>query len=283
MALHPSHGNTGDTDKLRKAIIVLAGIDPNLYTNLRQTMTESGHSLKMVQGGFELIDAFGHTSVDIVILNDPLPDFSVLKLLKRIRRFPGLANSMVILFTKQNSPEKSDEFFEAGVDKLLTPPVDAPLFMAAVTDLLKTKTGADMGEDADDLAGNLQVIGIVEVLQLLNAGRKTGILNTHTRRGMCAIAINNGEITHAVYGPVGGPDAVYALLKESVGHFKFRLKDVVQEPVNVQMNFASLLLEGMRRNDDAIRQSSSKFMIQSGGTGEDKKIKIEGVDDEYVI
>ena len=80
------------------------------------------------------------------------------------------------------------------------------------------------------------------------------------------MAIRNGEIVNAVFGPIAGPDAVYSVMKETKGHFRFKLQEVVSESANVEMNFASLLLEGMRRSDEIIRQSSSKFMVQSGGT-----------------
>ena len=258
----PVSPEDGDT---QRALVVLTGVSSKMYLSLREAVRNQPYSLKMVQGGFELIDAFGHVNVNVVALNDPLPDFSIDKLLKRARRFPGLANAMFLMISEKASDMSVDKLFEEGIDKVLLPPVTPEAFISAVNDLLSGSKGTAILDSVVDLAGNLNVIGIVEVLQLLNAGRKTGTLDCNTRRGACNIYISNGEIVFAQFGPVQGKDAVFAIMKESIGHFSFKLSDAIASERNVEMNFASLLLEGMRRNDEVIRQSSSKFMVQSGG------------------
>lgn len=291
--------NSTDEGDPQRALVVLTGVSSKMYLSLREAVRDQPYSLKMVQGGFELIDAFGHVNVNVVALNDPLPDFSIDKLLKRARRFPGLANAMFLMISEKASEMNVDKLFEEGIDKVLLPPVTPEAFVAAVNDLLNNSKGTALLDSVVDLAGNLNVIGIVEVLQLLNAGRKTGTLDCNTRRGACNIFISGGEIFFAQFGPVSGKDAVFAIMKEAIGHFSFKLTDAIAVERNVDMNFASLLLDGMRRNDEVIRQSSSKFMVQTGGAkqqadstpSDDDDVKIiiqkdndgEAPNDEYTL
>ena len=71
------------------------------------------------------------------------------------------------------------------------------------------------------IAGNLQAVGLAEVLQFVSNTRKSGGLRivSHEREG--AIRFVNGSVTHAHWGLRSGPEAVYEMLRLEEGLFQF--------------------------------------------------------------
>ena len=242
---------------------VLVGLDQNTFVAIRNSRDWPHVSLVWASGGFDLIQSYGQMNADVIVLYDPLPDIEMLTLLKQIQRSRSMSRSSIVLATQHTDAQKLEALFEAGVDKILPIPVDVDTLAQAIDDLLKIRRSADLGKDEPDLGGNLEVISIVEILQLCNAGKKSGNLMCSTRRGRANLVIKGGEITTASFGPTLGADAVFALLRERVGHFQLKLGIFAGETANVSQTFAMLMLEGMRRSDENRRNISTRLLASS--------------------
>lgn len=243
---------------------VLVGLDQSTFVSIRNSREWPGVSLVWASGGFDLIQSYGQMDADVIVLYDPLPDIEMLTLLKQIQRSRSMSRSSIVLATSHTDSQNMDALFEAGVDKILPLPVDVETLGTSIEDLLKTRRSADLGKDEPDLAGNLEVISIVEILQLCNGGKKSGALMCSTRRGRANLVIKGGEIVSASFGPTMGAEAVFSLLRERVGHFQLKL-GVFAAEVNLNQTFAMLMLEGMRRNDENRRNVSARLLSSSGG------------------
>jgi DNA-binding response OmpR family regulator len=242
---------------------VLVGLDQSTFVSVRNSRDWPGVSLVWASGGFDLIQSYGQMDADVIVLYDPLPDIEMLTLLKQIQRSRSMSRSSIVLASRQATDSQThDALFEAGVDKILPQPVDVETLATSIEDLLKTRRSADLGKDEPDLAGNLEVISIVEILQLCNAGKKSGSLMCSTRRGRANLNIRGGEIIYASFGPTQGTEAVYSLLRERVGHFQLKLGVFPGEP-NINQAFPMLMLEGMRRSDENRRNVSARLLSSS--------------------
>ncbi|HTL51281.1 MAG TPA: DUF4388 domain-containing protein, partial [Planctomycetota bacterium] len=174
---------------------VLVGLDQSTFVSVRNSRDWPGVSLVWASGGFDLIQSYGQMDADVIVLYDPLPDIEMLTLLKQIQRSRSMSRSSIVLASRQATDSQThDALFEAGVDKILPQPVDVETLATSIEDLLKTRRSADLGKDEPDLAGNLEVISIVEILQLCNAGKKSGSLMCRTRRGRANLNFRGGEI-----------------------------------------------------------------------------------------
>lgn len=106
--------------------------------------------------------------------------------------------------------------------------------------------------EGGDIRGNLQQIGILDLLQLLSMNRRSGSLSITTQAGAGEVRLSDGEIVDAVYRRLEGEKALYRLLGESEGVFSFAsggghsLRRIV-------LPTRSLLLEGMRHIDETKR------------------------------
>jgi hypothetical protein len=101
------------------------------------------------------------------------------------------------------------------------------------------------------MAGNLSEISIAELLQALNMSQKTGVLSLKLSHGHARILIREGELVSAKYDDWIGDKAIYALMKEKNGEFKFKPGLSPKEMDLPKMgSFMYLLMEGMRQMDE---------------------------------
>ena len=106
--------------------------------------------------------------------------------------------------------------------------------------------------ESGDVRGNLQQIGILDLLQLLSMNRRSGSLSITTQAGAGEVRLADGEIVDAVYRRLEGEKALYRLLGETEGVFSFA-SGASHSLRRIVLPTRSLLFEGMRQIDEAKR------------------------------
>ena len=108
-----------------------------------------------------------------------------------------------------------------------------------------------------DMMGRLNYLTPVEIIQLLNMGRKTGVLTIVGDGGKeGTIKVRNGEIYAAELAlheeQVRGDKAVYYILKMNDGEFVFKMKEMDEDEDNtsIELSTMNLLMEGCRLIDE---------------------------------
>jgi len=106
-------------------------------------------------------------------------------------------------------------------------------------------------EAAAGMTGSISEISVPELLQALNMSQKTGILILTLPGGTARILLRDGQLIQAKYVNWTGQEAVFNVLREKRGDFKFKPglqpKDMELPKIG---EFMFLLMEGMRRMDD---------------------------------
>lgn len=106
--------------------------------------------------------------------------------------------------------------------------------------------------ESGDIRGNLQQIGILDLLQLLCMNRRSGALSITTQAGAGELRLADGEVVDAVYRRLEGEKALYRLLGENEGVFSFA-SGTSHSLRRIVLPTRSLLLEGMRHIDETKR------------------------------
>ncbi|HMV98952.1 MAG TPA: DUF4388 domain-containing protein [Acidobacteriota bacterium] len=82
----------------------------------------------------------------------------------------------------------------------------------------------------DAFSGNLSQLKLIDVLRLLHASNRTGLLElTHDDGRTGEIYIESGQISHAMYEEYIGEEAIYNLFSWGAGMFRFRSGEVTDE------------------------------------------------------
>lgn len=77
------------------------------------------------------------------------------------------------------------------------------------------------GNITSGMSGELEEIGIVELLQLINSSQKTGVIELLLSDAKGGVFFNEGEIVYASYKNLRNKEALFALLAKKSGHFTY--------------------------------------------------------------
>lgn len=107
---------------------------------------------------------------------------------------------------------------------------------------------------ADGLvAGSLATISLVDLLQLLSASQKTGVLKVSQQDEHGYIYLRDGQVISARIGERIGKSpekTVYRLLRWKTGQFEFNQRGEIPDAAPIESSTQSLLLEGVQSADE---------------------------------
>jgi hypothetical protein len=131
----------------------------------------------------------------------------------------------------------------------MSKPVATDLLVAELKQIIEREA---RGRAPRGVSGSLTEMGLPEIVQVLWHGRKTGSLKIRSGSDQGEIHFVEGAVYNALWGTTRGEDAVYAMLSLNTGDFS--LDPTFKAPQQViRASPESLLLEGMRRLDEAAR------------------------------
>jgi hypothetical protein len=105
--------------------------------------------------------------------------------------------------------------------------------------------------------GRLKDMGLVDIIQIFNAERKTAAIHLGSEMGYGRVYIQNGEIVHSVYRDFSGANAFYQLLAWKDGEFEVE-PDAAPPERSIEERSEALILEGMRRLDEMRGKGADK-------------------------
>ena len=98
------------------------------------------------------------------------------------------------------------------------------------------------------LRGSLQSISLMDVIQLLNANRKTGKLMVTQEGAGGVLYILNGDVVHGETAQVLGESAAFEILEWDRGEFEF-ITTKFKAPTTIRRSVPDLLMEAARTVD----------------------------------
>jgi DNA-binding response OmpR family regulator len=214
-------------------------------------------SLKKV--GFTVTTAIhGKDALEKMQINPPhlllacadLPEMSGLDLCRAVKSDPKLSSIPVLLFASEKSLELRVKGLELGAEDFLTGPLYTQELVMRVRVILH-KAQKELGDKRSGRAGfsgNLSDMGVVDLVQTFELGRKTGTIRLETDRVGC-IYLREGRVIDAEVGRLKGEEAFYRLLSAAEGTFEVGFGSIDRlEQIGVSTQ--ALLMEGMRRLDE---------------------------------
>jgi hypothetical protein len=102
-------------------------------------------------------------------------------------------------------------------------------------------------------------MNVIDLLQSLEMGRKTCGLTLRQGGEQCDLYFSEGQVQHAVFGPLQGDEAVYKALTwpEAEGSFQIDFAAVSTEQTTTRST-QGLLMEGLRLLDEAKRDAEGE-------------------------
>jgi len=197
---------------------------------------------------------------DLVIADYRMHTMDGAQLLRALKSQPATARIPVILAASRADLAERLQPVQDLVEDFL----EKPFFLAEATARFKRvlhkialEKMANEAPGGTRLRGSLAQMGVIDLLQSLEVGRKTCALElSHEAGGRCTLFFIDGQIRHAVCGSLTGDEAVYRALTwtDLAGSFQidFSVSTTVQSTTR---STQGLLMEGLRLLDEANRDA----------------------------
>ncbi|MEO5761555.1 MAG: DUF4388 domain-containing protein [Vicinamibacteria bacterium] len=105
-----------------------------------------------------------------------------------------------------------------------------------------------------DFSGQIEVFSLFEVFEMLNAGRKSGVLKIITTLGEGKCVLNRGTLISASIFRLSDGEAVIEMLSNRTGFFAFTAAPPTEAKAGLELT--SLLMETVRLEDEFERNSA---------------------------
>jgi two-component system chemotaxis response regulator CheY len=208
----------------------------------------------------ELLEAEGY-AFDLVLLDWFMPGVPGIEVARALSSHPIGRRVPLIMVTAVSDPAKVAEAFYAGATNYVVKPFAPETIrrkIGEVTRVRNLEATAAIRTDGG-LAGELGTLGVEEIIQFAQLGKRSGDLYFSTGSGSGRIVIEGGEICDAEIGTLRGEEAFYEIARLERGRFELRPRARPAER-RIETPTVNLLIEAMRRRDEA---------LESPGTGAD--------------
>ncbi|BDG10379.1 response regulator [Anaeromyxobacter paludicola] len=238
---------------MAKQHLLLVDADPESLRLMEVSLRNAGFSVTSAAQGADALEKCQMSQPDLVLSDTQMPVMDGYELCRRLKADARLADIPFIFLTGQGSVEHKVRGLELGVDDYLTKPIYTKEIVTRVKILLqrREKDRLEKRERAR-FAGNLADLGIVDLVQTLMLGRKSGALRITSGGRQATVWFREGAVVDCELGGAGGARAFYRLLEIQEGEFGIDFGPVERER-RIAGSTQALLMEGMRRLDEKAR------------------------------
>ena len=238
---------------MAKQHLLLVDGDPKSLRVMEVSLKKAGFSVTTAVNGQDALDKCEISPPDLILSDTKMAEMDGFELCRKLKADDRFRGTPFIFLTGQKSVEYKVKGLELGVEDYLTKPIYIKEIVTRVKILLqkKEKERLEKKDLKASFAGSLSDMGVVDLVQTLEMGKKSGALHVKSRKGIEAVCyFRDGRILDCeLSGKLTGENAFYRLLNWQEGEFAIEFRPIEREeriPVSTQ----GLLMEGMRRIDE---------------------------------
>lgn len=197
-----------------------------------KALLQVGHKVDLAMTGEDALDLLEKNSYDLILLDNNLPDYTGSELISIYRNLNvGLFHIPIVMLSADATIEEKNKLFSAGADAYLSKPLDIPLVLDTIDDLVQPSISNDkpsaqiipIKRKSSDTKKSTNYIDAIQLTQLLKLDRNdnffvklidTYINDTNIRLESLkeAIETNNYDqlqyLTHTMTGSASSMGAI---------------------------------------------------------------------------
>lgn len=230
--------------------LLLIDADIESTTVLELKLVAAGYDVSVVSTTAEAAREVLAGPLDLILSEIDLKPVDGFGFLQRIRSDARTKNIPLIYLSSRAEADDVNKGFAVGAADYIVKPYNPELLLAKVRMALTKKPAQAI--DHRGVSGSLKEMSFPDILQILSAGQKSGLLTLKFSDAKGEIFLEKGQVIQARYNHLSGEKAFYALLPRIDGHFD--LDPNAKLPAReIHMSTEGLILEATRRFDEANR------------------------------
>ena len=237
---------------MAKQHLLLVDGDPKSLRVMEVSLRKAGFSVTTAVHGREALERCEVMPPDLILSDTKMPEMDGFELCRRLKQDERFRGTPFIFLTGQKSVEYKVKGLELGVEDYLTKPIYIKEIVTRVKILLE-KRERERLEKKDlraSFSGSLADMGVVDLVQTLEMGKKSGALHITSLAGEASVVFfRDGRVLDCEMGKLTGESAFYRLLNWQEGEFAIEFRPIEREE-RIPFSTQGLLMEGMRRIDE---------------------------------
>ncbi len=235
---------------MAKQHLLLVDGDAKSLRVMEVSLKKAGFSVTTAIHGKDALEKVQISPPDLVLADTKMPEMDGFELCKVIKGDDRFKHIPFVFLTNQKSVEFKVKGLELGGDDYLTKPIYIKEIVTRVKMILAKaeKERIEKKETKAGFAGSLADMGVVDLVQTFEIGRKTGTIKLEGDR-FGVIFFKDGKVVDAELGRLKGENAFYRMLNTFEGKFEVSFIPV-DRPERIEVSTQGLLMEGMRRLDE---------------------------------
>jgi DNA-binding response OmpR family regulator len=236
-----------------KQSLLLVDADAKSLRVMEVSLKKAGFSISVAATGKEAIEKVDISPPDLILADTSLPEMDGFELCRQLKTDERFRHIPFVFLTQQKGVEHRVRGLELGADEYLTKPIYIREVVTRVRMILQKmeKERFECREGKGGFGGSLVDIGLVDLVQTFEIGRKSGTIQIDGPRSG-VVYFREGNVIGAESGNATSESAFYRLLNSSEGTFEVRFRPV-ERPDSIELSTQALLLEGIRRVDECGR------------------------------
>jgi CheY-like chemotaxis protein len=235
---------------MAKQNLLLVDDDPRSLRVMEVSLRNAGYAVTTAANGAEALTKVSTARPALVVSDTDMPVLDGFELCRRLKANAQTAEIPFLFLTEESAVESKVRGLELGADDYLSKPIYIKEVITRVRMVLSKRERESLErKDKRRFFGSLEDMGVVDLLQTVEMGRKSGIITIEQDPEPGKMWFEGGRIIDAESGRLGGEEAVYRMLTWENGNFEidFRPPD---RRTQIGKSTQGLLMEGMRRMDE---------------------------------
>jgi CheY-like chemotaxis protein len=233
-----------------KQHLLLVDGDAKSLRVMEVSLKKAGFSVTTASDGKDALHKIRISPPDLVLSDTRLAEMDGFELCHCLKSDDRLKHVPFVFLTSQKAVEFKIRGLEMGGEDYLTKPIYIKEIVTRARMILQKaeKERFERRETRGGFAGSLSDLGVVDLVQTFEVGRKTGTIRLEgDRSGL--IYFRDGRVIDAELGRLLGENAFYRMLNTFEGQFEVQFVPV-DRLERIEVSTQGLLLEGMRRLDE---------------------------------
>jgi len=234
-----------------KQHLLLVDGDPKSLRVMEVSLRKAGFTVTTAVHGRDALEKCEEAPPDLILSDTKMPEMDGFELCRRLKQDERFRATPFIFLTGQKSVEYKVKGLELGVEDYLTKPIYIKEIVTRVKILLE-KRERERLEKKDlraSFSGSLADMGVVDLVQTLEMGKKSGALHLTSPAGTAVVFFRDGRVLDCEMGKLSGESAFYRLLNWQDGEFAIEFRPIERQE-RIPFSTQGLLMEGMRRIDE---------------------------------
>ncbi|MCO5169045.1 MAG: DUF4388 domain-containing protein [Planctomycetes bacterium] len=240
-------------------LVYVVDADPAFLALAELRLSVGGFAVQTYPDGRAALEAIEAAPPAAVVSEVVLPRYDGVALLARLRRSPATAKLPMFLASTSTDRLTVTKALKLGATDVMAKPVNWDVLEPKLREVTARGATARAGRGVE---GSLSQLALPELLQVLALGRRTATIRLEREGETGSIVLERGEPAAASLGPCTGLEAFCRLAGWQHGTFRLESPGSAT-PRNLHGAIESLLLEALRRQDEASRGGGAGFDVAS--------------------